>query len=268
MTVSTYAEPSIAEAALLLKRALSNHQVVVIIGKCRVQYEGRAASTLEQGERLVVIKADGSVLVHRPIGYEPVNWMPGRYNSSSTSQKPAGCIFQVKMSGGELDVRAAMLQPQEVRNVDFSKVFLLTVSTLRDEGEFSLYVTEFDMKRAILAEPQLIERGFRPLTAEKDIGESGFIDVFGEDARGSFLIVEIKRVPVGKDAVLQLDRYVTALRGRVNRSVRGLVAAPALQKETQLLLAQRKLEFKCLPLKKCYEVLKWEKTKRLSDFLG
>jgi len=269
MSVSTYAKPSVADAALLLKNALSNHQLVVIIGNCWVEYEGRASSTLEPGDRLVVIKADGSVLVHRPTGYEPVNWMPGRYNSSSKSQKQAGCVFQVKITdGGELEVRAARLQPSEVLNIYFTKVFLLTVSSLIDDGAFSLYVTEYDMKRAILTKPHLIEEGFRPLTAEKDIGKSGFIDVFGEDARGAFLIVEIKRVPAGKDAVLQLDRYVTALRGRVNRPIRGMIAAPTFRKEAQPLLAGSKLEFRCLSLKKCYEVLKWERTKKLSDFLG
>jgi RecB family endonuclease NucS len=268
MSVLTYVKPSIEETALHLKKALANHRTIVIIGDCRVKYEGRAASTLENGGRLVIIKVDGSVLVHRPTGYEPVNWMPGRINSARALQKQVGCIFQVKKHEKELEIRVARLQPQEILNVYFTKILHLTVSNLIDVGEFSLYVTEADMKQAILAEPNLIEKAFRPLTAEKEVGESGFIDVFGEDATGAFLIVEIKRVPAGKDAVLQLDRYVTALREKVNRPVRGVIAAPALRKEVQTLLAHRNLEFKCLPLKKCYEVLKWRKTKRLSEFLG
>ncbi|HEX7482606.1 MAG TPA: endonuclease NucS, partial [Candidatus Bathyarchaeia archaeon] len=69
-------EPSLAEAAVLIEKAFSQRRTLVVAGTCHVHYVGRAISTLELGERLLIIKSDGSLLVHRPIGYEPVNWQP------------------------------------------------------------------------------------------------------------------------------------------------------------------------------------------------
>jgi len=152
--------------------------------------------------------------------------------------------------------------------VFFRSVFHILTSSLTDNGEFSLYVTELDMKKAILNFPVLVEEGFRPTSSEKELGESGFVDVFGEDANGNFVIVEIKRGLVGKEAVIQLERYVKAVKKKVNRPVRGILVAPEIQKEAQFMLATRKLEFKPLTPKKCYESLKVERKKRLDEFLA
>jgi len=251
----TYKNPSLVEAASVIRDALEKHMLIVVFGNCRVDYEGRASSTLEWGNRLVIIKTDGSVLVHRPIGYEPVNW------------QPPGCIFHVEVLDGELKVRATRLHPRETLNIFFGEVIHIMVSSLTDTGEFSLYVSELDIKKAILTMPSLVEEGFKPISAEKELGESGFVDVLGEDSRGNLVVVEIKRVSVGKDAVFQLERYVKALERRVNRPIRGILVAPEIQKEAQLLAAHKKFEFKPISLKRCYEVLKLEKTKKLSDFM-
>ncbi len=74
--------PTLAEAESLIQRALAQRSMLIVAGNCSVKYAGRASSTLEPGERMLVVKADGAVLVHRPVGYEPVNW------------QPAGSIFQ------------------------------------------------------------------------------------------------------------------------------------------------------------------------------
>jgi len=68
--------PSLAKAAKIIKSGISRHRTVVIAGKCIVEYDGRAKSRLEVGERLVIFKPDGSALVHRPKDYSPVNWQP------------------------------------------------------------------------------------------------------------------------------------------------------------------------------------------------
>jgi len=256
MAATTHRNPSLSQAGPILQEALSKHQLLVIIGNCRVDYEGRASSTLEWGERLILVKTDGSVLVHRPAGYEPVNWQPPR------------CIFQVDVSEDALKLRAVRTQPQDVLTIFFNKIFEVTVSSLIDRGEFSLHVTEMDMKRAILTVPNLVEESFRPVSDEKNLGESGFVDVFGEDSKGNFMVVEIKRVPAGKEAVLQLERYVQAIKRKTERPIRGLVVAPDLRREAQPILASMKLEFKPLSLKKCSEVLRKAKTRRLTDFLG
>ncbi|MEM3736472.1 MAG: endonuclease NucS [Candidatus Bathyarchaeia archaeon] len=249
--------PSTAEAASLLQDAFPRHLVTLVIGHCRANYEGRASSTLNWGDRILVVKADGSLLVHRPWGYEPVNW------------QPPGCILQAGVTPErELKLRATRLQPREVIEVFFDRVYLVVVSTLTDEGEFSLHVSELDAKRAILHEPSIIEEGFSPLSEEKSLGESGFVDIFGEDRQKNFVVVELKRVPAGKEAVLQLGRYMEAIRERMNRPVRGIIAAPGLSKEAQLLLERLGLEYREISLHRCYEILRLSKARKIDDFIG
>jgi len=50
--------------------------MLLLIGDCMVDYRGRAQSILDWGERIVMIKQDGNVLVHQPEMREPVNWQP------------------------------------------------------------------------------------------------------------------------------------------------------------------------------------------------
>ncbi len=94
MTITVKSNPPLPEAAEILEKAFRARSLVIIVGNCRVDYEGRASSTLEWGERIVMIKEDGSVLVHRPTGYEPVNWQPPK------------CMMSVKLDDGALVVNA------------------------------------------------------------------------------------------------------------------------------------------------------------------
>ncbi len=121
------------------------------------------------------------------------------------------------------------------------------------------------MQKAVILQPQLIEEGFRPLSFEKKV-EPGFVDVYGTDREGKFVVVEIKRKTAGRNAALQLSRYVKAVEGIVNRDVRGILAAPDIAKGTQKLLATLGLTFKPLDPKKCAEILHESKTRKLADF--
>jgi len=242
------------EALELVRKALSERRVLVIVGNCWVDYRGRASSKLESGERIVVIKEDGSVLVHRPSGYEPVNW------------QPPGCLFQTHVVDGVLQVRAVRKKPAESVKLFFDRVYLVSALSLVDAGEFSLYASEEDMQKAILLEPSLLEVGFKPIAYEKKV-EPGFIDVYGVDETGRFVVVEIKRKTAGREAVLQLSRYVESIKSMVNREVRGVLVAPHLGKGVQRLLETLKLDFMLLDPRKCAEILTRSKTKKLEEFL-
>jgi len=47
--------------------------MLLLVGDCSVDYRGRARSLLDWGERIIMIKEDGTVLVHQPVMREPVN---------------------------------------------------------------------------------------------------------------------------------------------------------------------------------------------------
>lgn len=247
--------PTVEEAAEFVRKALSKRKALVIVGNCWVEYRGRASSKLKPGERIVLIKEDGSVLVHRPTGYEPVNW------------QPPGCLFQTSTSDGVLEIRAVRRKPSESVRVFFDRVYLLSAFSLVDDGEFSLYASEEDMQRAILVEPEIVESGFKPITYEKRV-EPGFVDVYGIDKDGKLVVVEIKRKTAGRDAALQLARYVDSVRSTVSREVRGLLVAPRLAKGVQRVLVTLGLDFKALDPRKCAEILSRSETRRLEEFFG
>jgi len=245
--------PSIQEAEKTVKEAVSKRKTIIVIGDCWVHYRGRASSKLEPGERILIIKEDGSLLVHRSVGYEPVNW------------QPPGCIFHIQVTGNSLEIRAVRRKPAESVSVFFDKIHMVSALSLVDSGEFSLYASEEDMQKAILLEPSLVEEGFKPTSYEKKV-EPGFVDVYGVDKDGNFVVVEIKRKTAGNEAVLQLAKYVDAIKSKVNRKVRGVLVAPSIAKGVQRLLVTLELDFKALDPKKCGRILKRSKTRKLETF--
>src|SRR5512133_3357546 len=115
-------QPSLAEAAIVIEKAFAQRRTLVIAGNCHVHYAGRANSTLENGERLLIIKSDGSLLVHRPTGYEPVNW------------QPSGAVFHVEVKDDKLDVHGVRQKPHESVKVTFSSVLMVSAMNLLDSG--------------------------------------------------------------------------------------------------------------------------------------
>jgi RecB family endonuclease NucS len=251
--VDSLENPSVEEAAEFVKTAVSEHKTVILVGNCWVDYKGRASSKLEPGERVVMIKEDGSVLVHRPTGYVPVNW------------QPSGCMFQTSVKQETLKIRATRRKPYESVSISFGNVFLVSAMKLIDRGEFSLHASEADMQKAILVEPSLLEDCSTPISYEKKV-EPGFVDVYGYDVKGKLVVVELKRKTAGRDAALQLAKYVDYVKTVANRELRGVLVAPRLAKGVQTLLDSLGLEFKALDPKKCAEILQKLETKKLADF--
>ena len=245
--------PKISDAAAAIEKALAQRRTLIVAGNCRVLYSGRAKSTLEPGERLLIIKEDGSLLVHRPVGYEPVNW------------QPSGSVFHVQTKADAIEVHAVRQKPRENVRVIFDEVFMISALSLTDSGEFALHASEKDMHRAILLKPALLEEGFKPISYEKKV-EPGFVDVYGVDKNGKLVVVEVKRKTAGKEAVLQLAKYIDAIKGKADRELRGVLVAPSLGKDVQRLLVTLGLEFKALDPKKCAKVLKKAETTKLEKF--
>jgi endonuclease len=245
--------PTLSEAESLVKKAFAKRSTLIVAGNCRVKYTGRASSTLELGERMLVVKADGALLVHRPVGYEPVNW------------QPAGSVFHVETKNDTLEIHGVRQKPRESVKITFDSVFMVSSLNLMDAGEFLLYASEEDMHKAVLLKPSLLEEGFKPISYEKHI-EPGFVDIYGEDKNGKLVVVEVKRKTAGKEAALQLARYIDAIKIKANRGLRGVLAAPSLGKDVQRLLVSLGLEFKALDPKKCAEVLNRARTAKLEAF--
>lgn len=249
----TLSYPKLEEASAIIDKAFTQRRTLIVAGLCSVYYVGRAKSTLEPGERLLIIKEDGSLLVHRPTGYEPVNW------------QPSGSIFHVQVKDNALEVHAIRQKPHESVRILFTAVYSVSSLNLKDVGEFSLNATEADMHKAILLKPELVEEGLKPISYEKKV-EPGFVDIYAEDKTGKLVVIEVKRKTAGKEAAIQLSRYIDSIKDKATKEIRGILVAPNLAKDTQRILLGLNLEFKALDPKKCAEILKKTTDKKLEIF--
>ena len=235
LRVETRQRPDHQKARDLIQAATEAEALVTIVGRCTVDYEGRASSTLGPGERLVMLKPDGTALVHTDEGQQPVNWhSPGGDHDAS-------------LADGRLQVESHRERAGEHLLVEFETVLEVSAYGLTDERNLSVDGTEADLRQRILDEPELVEPGFTPLATERQT-PAGPVDIYGEDADSRAVVVELKRRRVGPDAVGQLGRYVAATRRDLHaqRSVRGILVAPSVTDRASRLLAERGLEFVAL----------------------
>ncbi len=234
--------PSLEEAREELVRGFEARSLIVMLASCTVTYSGRTGSQLGEGERLVVVKGDGCVLVHRGRDYQPVNW------------QPAGCVVQAFLETEGLMVKAVRPSPLESLNIRVNRVDFLGTFQLQDEAEFLLHASEEDMQRAILLEPDIIEPGLKVVGFEKKVAP-GFVDVCAVDNEGNTVVIEIKKDPAGFPAVKQLAEYLKYLQPAAGRKLRPVIVAPGLAKGVQVQIAKRGIEFRQLSLQKCVEII-------------
>nr|WP_206039208.1 endonuclease NucS [Halomicrobium mukohataei] len=225
-------DPDFDAAADLVERGIDAGALVTLFGRCRVDYDGRATSTLGPGDRHVMLKPDGAALVHTDEGQQPVNW------------QPPGCAHAVRVVDGEFVVESERSSPDELLAIAFESLAHVGVFDVTDPTDLSLTGTEADLRERILDDPDLLEPAFTPLATERST-PAGAIDIYGEDADGRTVVVELKRRRVGPDAVGQLDRYVQALGRDLHdeAEIRGILVAPSVTDRARELLAQKGLEF-------------------------
>ena len=188
--------------------------MVLLIGDCMVDYRGRARSLLDWGERVMMIKQDGTVLVHRPVMREPVNWQP-------TETKT-----EFRVEENHLVIRSHHTHPPEKMKVTFRNLKLVVATSLCDTANLSIAGMEADVVNQIISEPDIIEEGLRISKREKHV-KSGMIDLFGYDKDHVPVVIEVKRSLANISAVQQLRMYVNDIKKDVKEAeVRGILCAP------------------------------------------
>ncbi|WP_394295604.1 endonuclease NucS [Natrialba asiatica] len=257
----TLERPSIVDARDAVADGIDRGALVTVFGRCTVEYDGRASSTLDAGDRHVMLKPDGAALVHTDEGQQPVNWQPpGCDHEVSCERRDAdadrsdaaenaggtGTETETETTGTTetLTLESVRSTPDERLLVRFRNVLQVSAFSGTDETELALSGTEEDLRQRLLDEPDLLEPGFTPLATERDTA-AGAIDIYGEDDAGRTVVVELKRRRVGPDAVSQLRRYVDAL-GRdlhADATVRGILVAPSVTDRAKRLLTEHGLEF-------------------------
>lgn len=215
-----------------LEQSIKKKYITVLFCNCEVEYTGRAKSYLAEGDRMVIIKHDNTLLVHRPDGRSPVNWMP--QNSTIIPN------FENEI----LSITASNLKPAEEMRITILEVYSLTSAPLIDTEQLKLIGTEKDMSDMIYENPELISPDFKPLNREEQT-TFGFLDVFGHDGKGNFIVVECKRYVAGLDAVTQLRRYVEKVENSKGvKGVKGIIAAPNISNNAIKMLKEWGFEYK------------------------
>lgn len=226
-------------AAVEFLRAELGKRLVQVAGRCRIDYEGRASSQLPSGERLLLFKPDGTLLVHTSTKLKPVNW------------QPPGCAFDATLAGGRVVLVASRDKPKETVRVDLEEIVLVVALDLDDAVTLDLQGSEDDLQAYLAIHPQLIEPGFRFWARERASGR-GPMDLYGEDAAGRRVVVEVKRRAAGVKEADQLRRYVERERSARGgeAKVRGILVAPVVSETARKYLGDLGLE---------YRELDWEK---------
>src|SRR3989338_8907257 len=221
----------LSDYARLLQNALKKNEVVVIGCTCSVLYSGRAESFLPFGERLIILKADHTLLVHQPTGNVPVNYM-----------KP-GSSHSITFDEGKYFLRSRNLEHKEYMDIEIQGVHFFENKYLEDGQKIALSGTEKDMAQMLFEQPEMLEMGFKPLSMEEQT-QFGFIDLFGYDKNNNMVVVECKRYTADFKAVEQLKRYVEKVKSSKGLNlVRGILAAPSITSNAEMLLRKEGFTF-------------------------
>ena len=232
MKIKVQQNPEPGELLDLINEALSKRAFLIIIACCRIKYRGRATSRLGSGDRTIIIKSDGSFLIHQDHNLEPVNW------------QPPNCSFKAKIGDGFVSITGIRRNPPESLEVEIHRAYMASYHRGNDIKKLELAGYEEDMREMILKNPEIIEKGFRPTSMEYPVS-GGFIDVLGKDVKGNLMILELKSRRAGVNAVKQLKKYLENFADHKN-FVRGILVAPSITEDAKILLDEYQLEFKTL----------------------
>jgi hypothetical protein len=207
-----------------IEEAIARNESIVFGCNCSVAYSGRAESFLPSGDRVIIVKADNTIIVHQPTGNAPVNYM-----------KPAAAI-KPTFEDEKLVLHSHNSQLREYMDIVIDKVYFFNSCRLEDGASIVVHGTERDMADMLYKNPEIIEHGFKPVSTEEQT-KYGFIDVFGHDRQGAVTVVECKRYAADLKAVDQLRRYVEKVKASKGiEKVRGILAAPAISPNAERML--------------------------------
>jgi len=203
----------------------------LIVARCEVRYRGRLNALLPEALRLIIVKADGSVLIHADAGgYKPLNWMtpptvieesPGRITVRKRGQAD-GDRLEIQIAEILSDVSHDMGPPDED-------------AALSKDG------VEAHLQELLAEQPAWCGEGLRLVRREwpTDIGP---VDLMCRDSDDEWVAVEIKRV-AGIEAVEQLTRYLERIRlDPAFASCRGVLAAQTIKPQACVLAGARGID--------------------------
>ena len=201
----------------------------LIVSRCTVDYAGRLSAHLPEAVRVIMVKADGSVLVHADGGsYKPLNWMspPCWLVETEAEGDSTARIWTVENKAGER--------------------LVITLHEIVHESEHELGLdpglvkdgVEAHLQRLLAEQVETFGRGWTLIRREFPTA-IGPVDLMCRDSDGASVAVEIKRR--GEiDGVEQLTRYLELLnRDPLLAPVSGVFAAQEIKPQARTLAEDR-----------------------------
>ena len=194
----------------------------LVIARCSVDYDGRLTAHLPSALRLLIVKADGSVLVHSDGGsYKPLNWM----SPPCKLDEQPGKWTDTNKAGETLTITIA-------ETVSDTSVDLGIDPGLVKDG------VESHLQELLAEQLHLLGEGWRLIRREYPT-PIGPVDIMCRDSDGTHVAVELKRRG-DIDGVEQLTRYLDLLnRDPLLAPVQGIFAAQEIKPQARVLAADR-----------------------------
>ncbi|MEJ7795454.1 MAG: endonuclease NucS [Nocardioides sp.] len=200
----------------------------LVVARCQVDYAGRLTAHLPMATRVLMVKADGSVLVHSDGGsYKPLNWMspPCTLREGTTDDG----VVEWTVSGSKSDDTLRILLEKVLHD---SNHHLGLDPGLQKDG------VEKHLQELLAEHPGSLAPGLSLVRREFPTA-IGPVDLMCRDGDGASVAVEIKRR--GEiDGVEQLTRYLELLnRDPLLAPVRGIFAAQEIKPQARVLASDR-----------------------------
>ena len=213
----------------------------LVIAKCSVDYAGRLSAHLPLGTRLLVVKADGSVLVHTDsLSYKPMNWM-----------SPPCTLTIIEPDEDQLE--AGVTEIWKVAQAKTADLLMISIHEILHDSTHELGIdpglqkdgVESDLQKLLAEQIELLGDGYR-LVRREYMTAIGPVDILATDATGGSVAIEIKRRG-DIDGVEQLTRYLELMnRDPLLSPVTGVFAAQEIKPQARTLAQDRGI--RCLLL--------------------
>jgi RecB family endonuclease NucS len=200
--------------------------VRVLVARCSIGYSGRLTTRLASGDRIVIFKDDGSVCVHGPKGFKPINYMSG----PTVLEETAGLITIRRPATGETLM------------IEIEEIMADSTHALEDNASLEREGRELELHALLERSPDLIEEGLEVLEREH-ITDVGPVDFICKDTEGRIVLVEVKRVKAVAAAIEQVVRYREHVeKDATFAGARAIVLAPEFAPQARNLAERRNVE--------------------------
>ena len=206
----------------------------LVIARCSVDYAGRLSAHLPLATRLLMLKADGSVLVHSDsLSYKPLNWM-----------SPPATLATVEPDADQTD--AGVTEIWRVAQAKTADLLVISIHEILHDSAHELGIdpglqkdgVEADLQKLLAAQIELLGDGYE-LVRREYMTAIGPVDILARDESGASVAVEIKRRG-DIDGVEQLTRYLELMNRDPHLApVTGVFAAQEIKPQARTLAQDR-----------------------------